>query len=248
MKWVFSTIFTLFFFFLTPSFASASTFYLSPTSTTVKVGDVFAVDVGLNTNSTPSTSAEVVLSFDPNVVDIVETKNGNFYDFHFQRVEKDKVYLVGGMRVGSRVGSGLLGKILLRGQRFGVSSLVFHCRARTKADFTNIVQENDLDTVECAELQNGVYTVEGSLDSLGVIEEIADQHSASEIPLARGILARPKKSPSPTLLPLYLSPNKSVLGIMTTSLSYVLERLFVAIIFLGLSAFGIYCIVVYKRS
>ena len=144
--------------------ASAAFFYLEPDTQTVSTNNTFDVTLKINTEGEQTTSADVVLLFDQNILEINNIAPGAFYPQNFKNISADKVYIGGAVQSSTeyKIGEETLATITFKGKAAGTASVRFDCTPDKTSD-SNISKndKNATDILSCDKLVNGTYTVSG---------------------------------------------------------------------------------------
>lgn len=186
------------FYFLFPPFAEAASFSLEPQSHTGSVGESFDVQLKINTEGEQTTSADVILLYDENILETVTVTGGGFYPQNFKNLTSGKIYVGGAVQnaTESKAGEGLLSTITFKGKSAGTTAARFDCTPGKTSDSN--ISKNDseaTDILDCTKLVSGSYTISGGSDG--------------ETPTATpGPTSRPTFGPtcSPTVTPSELPP------------------------------------------
>ncbi|MGI5825820.1 MAG: cohesin domain-containing protein [Patescibacteria group bacterium] len=160
-------IFSLILFFgalACPKTAFGQVFTLSPSTATKSAGTEFSVDLLIDTGGKVVSAADVKLSFDAGVLQIVDVAEGSFFPQVSHNIYSGTMY-VGGVFVDEseyKSGTGKLATLTLKGKTPGTASLAFVCTSQ--ATDTNILDSlaTPTDIVKCSSLKNASYTFTGS--------------------------------------------------------------------------------------
>ena len=154
-----STFFILF--FVCASTARAQGFSLNPSSTTNTVAAEFTVDLNIDTKSIAVTSADVKLTFDTAVLEVVKVTNGSFFSDMANYIGAGKVFIGGFFQdeSASKTGTGKMATLTLKGVGNGTSKLAFVCS--TAKDDSNIFDASGNDIIKCTTISDGSYTISG---------------------------------------------------------------------------------------
>lgn len=150
--------------FLFAGKVSAQSFSLVPATASKSAGLEFTVDLNIDTGGQKVTAADVKMSFDPNILQIVSIQEGTFFTETSSNIYTGTLYVGGSfLNVGQTAsGTGKLATLKLKGKTAGIGLLSFVCTAG-KTDETNIFDNaaTAKDIVSCALLKNGSYTING---------------------------------------------------------------------------------------
>lgn len=148
--------------------ALAATFSLEPTSGSFAKDQTFQVKINIDTAGEQTTTAEALLIFDGNILDVSEVAYGSFYPQYFKNISPGKVYIGGSVTVfnpvETKTGSGLFANITFKGKAAGSSTVRFDCTPgkTTDSNITKYTTANDApDILDCSKLTTGSYTVTG---------------------------------------------------------------------------------------
>lgn len=143
----------------------AQSFSLTPATASKSAGLEFAVDLNIDTGGKKVTAADVKMSFDPAILQIVSIKEGTFFTETSSNIYTGTLYIGGSFTdtTQTATGTGKLATLTLRGKTAGAGLLSFVCTAG-KTDETNIFDNSatPTDIVSCSLLKNGSYTISGT--------------------------------------------------------------------------------------
>lgn len=141
--------------------ANAQEFSLIPSTSSNSVGQEFTVDLNIDTKGIAAASADVKLTFDTAVLDVVKVTDGTFFGDTASYVGAGKVYIGGFFQDQSatKTGTGKLATLTLKGKGNGTSALAFVCS--TSKDDSNIFDAAGNDIIKCAAIKDGSYTFTG---------------------------------------------------------------------------------------
>lgn len=141
--------------------AYAQVFSLSPSSSTNSAGNEFTVDLNIDTQSASVASADVKLTFDSVILDVVKVTNGSFFSDMANYIGAGKVFIGGFFQdeSASKTGTGKMATLTLKGVGNGTSKLAFVCS--TAKDDSNIFDSAGNDIIKCSGIKNGSYTITG---------------------------------------------------------------------------------------
>ena len=143
--------------------ANAAFFYLEPDTQTISTNNTFDVNLKINTEGEQVTSADVVLLFDQNILEINNiTPNNDFFSQNFENISAEKVYIGGAVQSSTeyKIGEDTIATITFKGKAAGSDSVRFDCTAGKTSDSN--ISKNDKDATDilsCDKLVNGNYTV-----------------------------------------------------------------------------------------
>ena len=149
--------------------ANAAYFYLDPKTKTAPAGSTFEVILKINTEGQETTSADVVLLFDQDVLEVTNVAAIDvFYPQNFKNISAGKVYIGGAVESAaqSKSGDNIMAAITFKGKTDGTTVARFDC-APGKTSDSNISKNDDqaTDILDCAKLVNGTYTIGSNGDS-----------------------------------------------------------------------------------
>ncbi len=150
------------FLILNTKIVNAQIFTLSPSSIAKPAGEEFSVNLNIDTQNQAAASADVKLTFNSSILEIVKVVNGDFFSDEANYIGTGTLY-VGGFfkeQFKTKTGQGVLAVITLRGKAAGNSALTFVC-SREKTD-SNILDATAADIINCSGINNGSYTINGT--------------------------------------------------------------------------------------
>jgi len=141
--------------------AYAQVFSLSPANSTNRAGNEFTVDLNIDTQSASVASADVKLTFDTAVLEVVKVTNGSFFSDMANYIGAGKVFIGGFFQdeSASKTGTGKMATLTLKGVGNGTSKLAFVCS--TAKDDSNIFDASGNDIIKCTTISDGSYTISG---------------------------------------------------------------------------------------
>lgn len=111
--------------------APATTLFLSPDTRSWNVGEIFNVNVNVNTGGNQITSVDLVLNFDPAILEVINIIPGTFLPSPTE-IQKNINNATGSItysfyttRENAKSGEGVLAVISLKGKAAGISALTF---------------------------------------------------------------------------------------------------------------------------
>jgi len=151
-------IFLVFGMFL-PKKAFAQVLSLDPVETSVTTGEEFTVNLNINTNSKAAAGADVKMTFDSTLLEVVKVENGDFFTEGASNIGAGTLYVAGYFReqFETKTGSGKLAILTLKGKAAGTARITFVCSAQTND--SNIFDANANDIINCTGITNGTYTI-----------------------------------------------------------------------------------------
>lgn len=159
---VFIITFTLLF-LCSSTQAEAQTFSLSPATASKSANLEFNVLLNIDTNNKKVTAADVKLSFDPLILQVIKITEGTFFTDNSSNIYSGTLYVGGSFATVSQTatGSGLLATVTLKGKTSGISQLKFVCS--TQSTDSNIFDDSATpkDIINCAGTKDGSYTFSG---------------------------------------------------------------------------------------
>ena len=146
---------------LATSEAQAQEFSLTPSAASNSVGQEFTVDLNIDTQSASVASADVKLTFDTAVLEVVKVTNGSFFSDMANYIGAGKVFIGGFFQdeSASKTGTGKMATLTLKGVGNGTSKLAFVCS--TAKDDSNIFDASGNDIIKCTTISDGSYTISG---------------------------------------------------------------------------------------
>jgi len=150
-------------FFISSTQALAQTFSLSPATASKSANLEFDVLLNIDTNGKKVTAADVKLTFDPLILQVVKITEGTFFTDNSSNIYSGTLYVGGSFATlgQTATGSGLLATITLKGKSSGVSQLKFVCS--TQSTDSNIFDDSATpkDIINCTAIKDGSYTFSG---------------------------------------------------------------------------------------
>lgn len=139
----------------------AQEFSLTPSTASNSVGQEFTVDLNIDTKSVAASSADVKLTFDTAILEVVSVADGTFFSDMASYIGAGKVYIGGFFQDQSatKTGVGKLATLTLKGKGNGTSQLAFVCS--TSKDDSNIFDSAGNDIIKCTGIKDGSYTFTG---------------------------------------------------------------------------------------
>lgn len=138
---------------------NAQIFTLTPSTDSKPVDQEFTVNLGIDTQNNAVMSADVKLTFNSAVLDIVKVDNGDFFPEVANYIGSGTL-TIGGyfqQQFATKTGQGNLATITLKGKSAGTASLTFVCSQDTTD--SNIYNASGTDIINCSGTTNGSYTV-----------------------------------------------------------------------------------------
>lgn len=145
----------------------AATMTLDPASASAPLGGTFKVKVTIDTVGESVTSADAVLLYDSNKLQVLSVQEGDsgqqpFFPDFFQNISPSEFYIGASVidPIETKTGQGVLATITFQGKAEGVADVTFDCTPGKTSD-TNISKsdKNATDIVECDKLTPGRYTI-----------------------------------------------------------------------------------------
>lgn len=136
---------------------------LNPAASSKFVGAEFSVDLNIDTGGKAVAGADVKLTFDPQIIEIVSVDKGTFFTDGANNVSDGNLYVAGFFpaQFETKTGVGKLATIKLKGKVSGTASLNFICTSSTVD--TNILDSSSNDIVLCSRMTNGSYVFTGGV-------------------------------------------------------------------------------------
>ncbi len=137
----------------------AQVFILDPSAATKKVGEEFTVNLNIDTQGKTVASADVKLTFDSTILELVKVDKGDFFSDEADYIGTGTLYVGGFFReqYATKNGSGKLAIVTLKGKTVGSSPFSFTCSTQTND--SNIFDSTAKDLINCSGIQNGSYTI-----------------------------------------------------------------------------------------
>jgi len=136
---------------------------LNPATSSKSIGTEFSVDLNIDTAGKAVAGADVKLTFDPQILEIVSVDKGTFFTDGANNVSGGNLYIAGFFpeQFETKTGVGKLATIKLKGKASGTASLNFICTSSTVD--TNILDSSSNDIVLCSRMANGSYVFTGGV-------------------------------------------------------------------------------------
>jgi len=148
-----------------PKKTLAATLSLSPLSQTVTLSTPFTVNLDLDTKGEKTTATDVLLTFDPTLLEITafEFKQPTLYPVNTKIIDnaggKLRVTAAQQDAVNSYQGADNLAKITFNPKALGTASVVFSCEAGKYNESNVFKKGTSTDVLECGNLGNGTYVI-----------------------------------------------------------------------------------------
>jgi hypothetical protein len=189
----------------------------------------FSINLTIDTDNTPTNSADVVIDFDPQILKASQITFGSLYPQTAQNINNTSGTIYMGAffndPLGSFAGNGTFATITLAGLTPGTSPFTFRCTPGATND-TNITQKDPAqDVIDCSLLTDGSYTVPAPNTSPtptlppGVTPTLTLTPTASPTPGGTG--SSPTSTPTPT--PTWTSPVEDGANTPTPTLTQLPE-------------------------
>lgn len=204
----------IFLYISTPQVAKAAFFSFEPDSKIVNPGETFEVKLNIDTQGQDTILGEALISFDSNILEVVEVKEGGFFPSLAHNITINKLYVgafVTDIKNESRIGRGILLTITFKALAEGNSKVEFACSQANLSD-SNIT---------------------------GKGPEFADLIRCDKLNLATYIVQRNFPSPTRKLIPTYLDPTITNIK-QATSASTNLVKVATFALFVGISIFFVF--------
>lgn len=155
-------LFNTYFLILNVRVAKAQIFSLNPSTLTKAAGDEFDVDLNIDSQSQAVASADVKITFDSDIVEVVKVTPGTFFSDEADYIGTGKLFVGGFFRepYATKTGNGKLAIITLKGKKGGTAHLSFSCS--TEKNDSNILDSSATDIIKCSGIKDGTYTITGS--------------------------------------------------------------------------------------
>lgn len=152
-------------FFALAKNAGAQVFSFTPSSGTHKAGDAFTVDLNIDTQNQEVASADVKLTYDSALLEVIKVDKGTFFSDEASYIGTGKLFVGGFFRepFAAKNGSGKLATLTLKGKSAGTARLTFVCS--TEKNDSNILDTTSPpnDIIKCSGIQDSAYTITGAL-------------------------------------------------------------------------------------
>lgn len=144
-----------FFVFFKPAFAANPNLFFNVPELGVKQGNDFDTTIKIDTAGQNVTGADVVLQYNPDLIEVVKIENGGFFPLfgkHFE-LNNQKIYITGFFteKNQSKNGNGIFAKLTLKALKNGATNLQFMCLDKSLSD-TNIIGLSGNDLIQCKDL------------------------------------------------------------------------------------------------
>lgn len=146
-----------------PSFAATLT--LTPSNQSVTLNVPFSVALDLDTKSQKTTATDVVINFDPAILEVsnVEFAQPPLYPTNTKILDntngKIRITSTQDDAVNSYLGAETLATLTVKAKAIGTGTLVFACETGKTNDSNVFKQGTSQDILECGNLGNGTYTI-----------------------------------------------------------------------------------------
>lgn len=148
-----------------PGLSYAATFSLTPSNQSATLNTAFTVNITIDTKSVQTTAVDVLLTFNPSILEISNVQFGNppLYPVNVKVLDNTngqiRITSTQENAVNSFTGTGTLATLTITGKSIGTGNVTFTCTAG-QTNETNIFQTGtNQDIVECGNLVNGVYSI-----------------------------------------------------------------------------------------
>ena len=203
----------LFLFFVLSREVKAQVLSLSPATNQVPVGTDFAVDIYIDTAGKAAAGADVKLTFNPDVLEVVSVEKGTFFSDSANNISDGTLYVAGFFpsQTETKTGQGKVATVTFKGMMAGISTLEFLCSSQTTD--SNILDNSSNDIINCAGMTNGTYTITSSGVSPTATPSAAAVGGGGETPVPTE--APPVSGTSfPTYFSLVIGVGLMVLGVL----------------------------------
>lgn len=143
----------------------AATLSLTPNNQSVTLNVPFTVSLKLDTKSEKTTATDVVINFDPAILEVsnVEFAQPPLYPTNTKILDntngKIRITSTQDNAVNSYLGAETLATLTVRAKSVGTGTLVFTCETGKTNDSNVFKQGTSQDILECGNLGNGTYTI-----------------------------------------------------------------------------------------
>lgn len=158
-------LFLLFSLFLLPVKAEAAVLSLSPEKAEFAINNNFNINLQLDTKNENTTATDVVLTFDPSLLEVIDVSFGDspLYPTNTKIIDNSggKLSITASQKdaVSSYNGSGRLAILTFKAKSLGTASVVFSCQSNQTNDSNVFKKGTSTDILECGNLVNGSYTI-----------------------------------------------------------------------------------------
>lgn len=152
-------------FWLFPKLSLAATLTLTPNNQAVTLNIPFSVNIDIDTKSQKTTATDIVLTFDPNILEVsnVEFAQPPLYPTNTKILDntngKIRITSTQEDAVNSYNGAATLATLTVKGKSVGAGTLVFSCDTGKTNDSNVFKQGTSQDILECGSVGNGTYTI-----------------------------------------------------------------------------------------
>ena len=141
----------------------AQTYTFTPQTATKSAGIEFAVTVGINVGTKKTIGADLNITYDGTLLEVVKVENGDFFSEGGFNSSSGLVYVSYGVvdtTAAPKTGSGDYAVLTLKGKKAGSAVLTVACSTQTSD--SNIWDEANNDIINCAGIKNPVYSISTS--------------------------------------------------------------------------------------
>lgn len=137
--------------------ASSQKLYFDVSELGVKEKQEFDLSLKIDTEGVAVSGADVVLEYNPQMLEVIKIENGNFFSLfgkHFE-LNNQKIYITGFFteKNETKTGSGIFSKLTLKALKNGATSLKFVCAPKSLSD-TNVIDAGGSDLLDCGSLNS----------------------------------------------------------------------------------------------
>ncbi len=157
------TLLLISFHFSAKAVFGAGSFYLSPDSDSVGVGENFNVDIIINTGGAKTDGADALLNYDGTKLQVVSIAGGTTYPTYPTKTSTSTTITIGGVSNTSGPyfsGSGVFATITFKGTAAGTAAVTFKFTSGSTTDSN--VTENGTNSDILTSALGGTYTVSGT--------------------------------------------------------------------------------------
>jgi len=159
------------FLFLSPE-VNAAYLYLDPSSTTVKPGTEFDIDLKINTEGVKPTTSDALIQFDTNnlkFIDVIRlTEDRAFFPELIERIEGDTIYVGAYIRLGSQptAGDATIATLRFKALNIAQAPVNFLCTPGETRDSNISLKQNRkvTDVIDCEKSVNSMITITDGRD------------------------------------------------------------------------------------
>lgn len=195
------------------AYAASPLLYFDASELGVKEKQEFELVMKINTDGAAVSGADVVLDYNPQMIEVLKIENGNFFTLSGKHYElnNQKIYITGFFteKNETKSGSGVFAKLYLKAIKNGATSLKFVCVDKSLSD-TNVIDAKGNDLLSCGALNSLQINVAAT--SYEILK------SSSGFGKILGTESGALTTPSPTLIPTVIPTAATTSGMMETGI------------------------------